>query len=190
MMEVTRIYYKLFFRHMGKKTYIISPLHVDNPRYISLGNNVIVSEFTWLASVPLTGESESLLVINDGSVIGHFNHIYATHKVIIEKNVLTADKVYISDNLHGYRDITIPIKCQSIVQNGEVVIGEGTWIGENACILGVTIGRHCVVAANSVVNRNIPDYCVVAGVPAKIVKRYCVETKKWYRTTPKGDFIY
>ena len=46
-------------------------------------------------------------------------------KIIIEKNVLTADKVYISDNLHGYRDITIPIKCQSIVQNGEVCYRRG-----------------------------------------------------------------
>lgn len=188
--ELTRMYYKLFFKHMGKKTYIVSPLHIDNPHSIYLGSNVIVREFTWLASVPLTGNNESLLAIGDGTTIGHFNHIYATHKIIIEKNVLTADKVYISDNLHEYRDITLPIKCQPVIQNREVIIGEGTWIGENACVLGVKIGKHCVIAANSVVNQDIPDYCVVAGVPAKIVKRYCVKSQKWYRTTSKGDYIY
>jgi len=76
------------------------------------------------------------LIIEDGCVLGHFNHIYATKSIIFHKDVLTADKVYISDNLHGYEDISIPIKDQPVIQNGMVEIGEGTWLGENVCVLG------------------------------------------------------
>ncbi|MEQ3081946.1 hypothetical protein AAAZ65_15260 [Bacteroides cellulosilyticus] len=55
---------------------------------------------------------------------------------------MTADRVYISDNLHGYEDMSIPIKNQPIIQLGEVVIGEGSWLGENVCVLGAKIGKH------------------------------------------------
>ena len=64
---------------------------------------------------------------------------------------------------------------------GPITIGEGSWIGRNAVILSANIGRNCVVAAGSYVNKDVPDYCVVAGVPAKIIKRYNMETKKWER---------
>ena len=144
---------------------------------------------TWLAALPLTGEDNCLLEIGDGSIIGHFNHIYCTKSIKIGKKVLTADKVYISDNLHGFSDITIPILEQPIIQNGEVEIGDGTWIGENACILGVKIGKNCVVGANSVVTKNIPDYCVAVGAPAYIIKRYCFDSKEWKKTDKVGNFI-
>ena len=92
---------------------------------------------------------------------------------------MTADKVYISDNLHGYEDIHTPIHRQPIVQNGTVEIGEGSWLGENVCVIGANVGKHCVIGANSVVTRNIPDYSVAVGVPARVVKRYNFETKLW-----------
>ena len=97
--------------------------------------------------------------------------------------------MYISDNLHGFSDITIPILEQPIIQNGEVEIGDGTWIGENVCILGVKIGKNCVVGANSVVTKNIPDYCVAVGAPAYIIKRYCFDSKEWKKTDKVGNFI-
>lgn len=187
--EIFHFYYKVIFGALGRKSYILSPLHIDSPQNIFLGNQVIIREFTWLAAVPLTGEKNVSLTIGDNSIIGHFNHIYATKKIVIEENVLTADKVYISDNLHGYKDIYTPIKDQPIQQNNEVIIGRGTWIGEHACILGVKIGKQCVIAANSVVTKDVPDFCVVAGVPAKIIKRFCKESQEWRRTNSSGKFI-
>ena len=111
--------------------------------------------------------------------IGHFNHIYATRSIILHKNVLTADKVYISDNMHGYENVELPILRQPIVQKHIVEIGEGSWIGENVCVIGAKIGKHCIIGANSVVSKDIPDYCVAVGSPAKVVKRYNAQLRKW-----------
>ena len=68
---------------------------------------------------------------------------------------------------------------QPIRQNGIVEIGEGSWLGHNACVLGASIGKHCVIGANSVVTHDIPDYSVAVGSPAKIIRRYDSTTKTW-----------
>jgi carbonic anhydrase/acetyltransferase-like protein (isoleucine patch superfamily) len=177
------------FLVFGEKSNIIFPLNINGKKNISIGNNVNIAYKAWLAAVPLTGNEKCELIIGDGSCIGNFNHIYATKSIVIGKNVLTADKVYISDNLHGYEDVTMPIVKQPIKQIGTVVIGEGTWLGENVCVIGVKIGRNCVIGANSVVTKDIPDYCVVVGAPAKIIKRYCFKGNKWLKTDKQGNFI-
>src|ERR1700733_1848797 len=109
-------YYKLVFKNIGYRTRVVSPLTIEGTGNISLGNNVVIQYKTWLAAVALTGKEQCNLIIHDGCRIGNFNHIYATHEIIIGKNVLTADKVYISDNLHNYEDITKPIINQPIKQ--------------------------------------------------------------------------
>lgn len=177
------------FRQFGRGVSVINPLRIDGPQYIGLEDGVHINYKTWLAAQPLTGMPTCELTIGAGTIIGNFNHIYATHKVIIGKKVLTADKVYISDNLHGYDNIDIAILDQPIVQNGTVEIGDGSWLGENVVILGSKIGRNCVIAANAVVTKDIPDYCIAAGVPAIIIKRYCQEQKKWIRTAKDGTFL-
>lgn len=182
------LFYKYRFESFGKKSYLHSPLRIDGIENIKIGNNVFIAYKTWLAAMPLTGE-KSKLIIEDGVHIGNLNHIYATQSIIIKKEVLTADKVYISDNLHGYEDINTSIIKQPIVQKKEVEIGEGSWLGENVCVIGASIGKHCVVGANSVVTKDVPDYCVIVGAPAKIVKRYCFEQQKWRKTDHKGNFI-
>ena len=176
------LYYKCHMGKFGWHSVIISPLKINGPKNIIVGDNVTIEYKTWIASIPHTGMGCSSLVIEDGCRIGHFNHIYATHSVILHKNVLTADKVYISDNYHGYEDIDIPVHQQPIVQNGEVEIGEGSWLGENVCVLGVKIGKHCVIGANSVVTKDIPDYCVAVGSPAKIIKRYDFDSNSWKKS--------
>ena len=182
-------WWRFLFKSLGKGSRVVSPLHIDGKENISIGDRVYVGYKTWLAALPLTGEKSCLLELQDGATIGHFNHIYATKKIVLEKDVLTADRVYISDNLHGYSDIHIAIKDQPIIQHGEVVIGEGSWLGENVCVLGAKIGKHCVIGANCVVTKDIPDYCVAVGIPAKIIKRYDFTTQTWRKTDPQGNFI-
>ena len=184
-----KLYYKITLGKYGKHSHIDMPLRIDGGKNISIDDKVYVGYKTWLAALPLTGEKECRLELQDGVTIGHFNHIYATKKIVLGKNVLTADKVYISDNLHGYEDISIPIKNQPIIQNREVVIGEDSWLGENVCILGASIGKHCIIGSNCVVTKDIPDYCVVVGIPAKIIKRYCFETETWRKTDSLGNYI-
>ena len=108
---------------------------------------------------------------------------------MIGENVLTADKVYISDNLHSYTNIHLPILQQPIKQLKDVYIGSGTGIGENACIIGATIGKQCVIGANAVVTKDIPDYCVAVGAPATIIKRYNLKKQRWVKTHANGDFV-
>lgn len=180
--------YKLLFKHIGSKTRILTPLKIDGYQNMILENNVVIGKYTWLAAIPLTGKTANL-IISDGASIGNFNHIYATQSITIERKVLTADKVYISDNLHTYENIDVAILDQPIKQLLPVIIGEGTWIGENVCIFGASIGKHCIIGANSVVNKNIPDYCLAVGSPAKILKRYCFNQKVWKRVDTNNNFI-
>jgi acetyltransferase-like isoleucine patch superfamily enzyme len=181
-------YYKIVLKKFGLRSKIISPLKIYGASNISIGNRVIVEYKTWLAAYPHTGSANCNLIIEDGTHIGHFNHIYATSKIHIGAKVLTADKVYISDNLHSYEDINVAIGEQQIKQIQEVKIGDGSWLGENVCVIGANIGKGCVIGANTVVTKNIPDYCVVVGSPAKIIKRYNAKSGLWLKTTPDGVF--
>lgn len=105
---------------------------------------------------------------------GAYNHISCANKVTIGNNVLTGKWVTISDNSHGATDIdTLKIHpiIRPVVSKGPISIGNDVWIGDKATVLsGVTIGNGAVVAANSVVTKDVPEYCVVAGNPARIIK--------------------
>jgi acetyltransferase-like isoleucine patch superfamily enzyme len=173
---------------MGNMTKIYRLLRLENPQNIFIGKNVTVAKFSWLAATPLTN-FDCKLIIGDGTAIGHFNHIYATRKIEIGNNVLLADKVYISDNQHSYEDITIPVREQPIKQTANVKIGDGSWLGENVCVMGASIGKHTVIGANSVVTKDIPDYCIAVGSPAKIIKKYSFEKNGWFKTDDSGAFL-
>ena len=175
--------------NLGNRSRVCFPLKIDGMKNIFIGDNVFIAHKTWLSALPLTGETKCVLNIGDGSCIGNFNHIIATKSVIIGRKVLTADKVYISDNLHSYENVNIPIIDQQIKQISTVEIGDGSWLGENVCVIGANVGKHCVIGANSVVTRNIPDYSIAVGAPAIIIKRYCFATEKWLKTDLNGEFI-
>ncbi|NFT98465.1 acyltransferase [Clostridium botulinum] len=89
--------------------------------------------------------------------------------------------VYITYHGHGFNDINIPITEQGRKnKSNRVKIGDGTWIGINSSIIGnVSIGKNCVIGANSFVNTNIPDYSVAVGSPAKIIKMFNFISNKW-----------
>ncbi|MCZ6594522.1 MAG: acyltransferase [Bacteroidetes bacterium] len=100
-------------------------------------------------------------------------------EVYIGKNVLIADRVFISDNLHGYENVAKPVQEQQSVFKNPVRIGAGSWIGVNAAVIGAEIGKNCVIGANAVVTKDVPDYCVVAGIPARIIRRFNEEKGEW-----------
>ncbi len=184
-----RLVFARRFAGFGRSTSVIFPAGVDGAANITLGDDVYIAYKTYLAALPHTAQAECRLEIGSGCRIGRFNHIYATQRVVLGAHVLTANNVYISDNLHGYRNPDMPILQQPIVQNGVVEIGEGSWLGHNACVLGVRIGRHCVIGANAVVTRDIPDHCVAVGAPATIIRRYDPSTLTWRSTHPDGTFL-
>lgn len=170
---------RYFFGSVGHGCRIYSPLKINGKHNIFIGNHVCVEYKAWLAALPIKKGGKAKLKIEDGVTIGHFNHIYATESIIIKKNVLTADRVYISDNLHSYEDVDKPVLEQPVRQIAPVEIGEGTWLGEGVCVIGAKIGKGCVIGANAVVTKDIPDYSVAVGIPAKVIKKYNSDTKRW-----------
>lgn len=183
------VWYRTRLGHLGRHSYLEKPLYLQGHSSIWIGNDVMIRYKGWLSAVPLTGESKAVLRIEGPNRIAPFCHIFATKEIIIEGGVNIAPRCYISDNLHGYEEITVPIMLQPIKQLLPVRIGAGSWLGENVCVIGASIGKHCVIGANAVVTKNIPDYCVAVGIPAKIIKRYNFESQQWEKTNPDGSFI-
>lgn len=119
--------------------------------------------------------------IGSGVTIGDHAVITAQGGVTIEDDVIFADRVCLIANEHHYRDVGRPIKDQGSYSK-PIVIGAGSWLGINVTILqGTQIGKNCVVGAGSVVKGTFPDYCVIAGNPARIIKRYDAESGKWLK---------
>lgn len=166
------------FKAFPKSSVFIKPDIITGHEFIQIGENVVFQSMAWLLALK-QDNIEPKLIVEEGSIIGRFAHIVALRKVSIGKNVLMADKVYISDNIHEYKDITKPIMHQPILFKSEVEIGENSWIGENVSIIGAKIGKHCVIGANAVVSKDIPDYTIAVGSPAKVIKKFNHDTKEW-----------
>lgn len=155
----------------GNKIYIGKNVSIRGGKNITLHNNVVIRPFVDLWN---NGKTD----IGDGSEIGTRSRISIANKLLIGKNVLISPDVYITDCDHNYKNINLPIMQHGIVENNnKVEIGDGSYIGIHAVIVGnVKIGKHCVIGTNSVVTKDIPDYCVATGAPAKIIKRYNFNT--------------
>ena len=157
-------------RAFGSASSIHPPCTLYKPDLISIGQRTIIREHAWLNAGRGRG-TEPVLWIGSGCYIGRFVQINAANKVVLEDKVLVADKVYISDVDHNFSDPLTAVIDQGVISKGNVVLREGCWIGTGAVILsGVTIGKNAIVGANSIVNKDVPDYAVVAGSPAKIVR--------------------
>lgn len=138
---------------------------------VSLGKNIELTAWDYYKGQNFSPK----IIIGDGSSIRDGAHITAINKIQIGKNVLTGLNVLITDNSHGISDFSLMDIAPSdrpLYSSGPVIIGDNVWIGEKASIMpNVTIGKGCIIAANAVVTKDIPSYCVVAGIPAKIVKK-------------------
>lgn len=158
------------FASWGRDSRIGRGARLISPHLIAVGDGVSIGEQAWLNAKDDRGDRSPTLRIGNGSYIGRFVQINAWRSVMIGRDVLIADRVFISDADHRYDDPEIPIRCQGDEFSAEVSLGDGCWIGIGAVILpGVVIGRNAIVAANAVVTRSIPDRSVAGGVPARII---------------------
>lgn len=144
---------------------------------ISIGEGTHIGEHCILTAWKTTcagGDFHPEIVIGKDCSIGEYNHITSTNKIIIGDNLLTGRWVTITDNSHGetdYDTLLQPPLMRLVTSKGPVIIGKDVWIGDKATILpNVTIGDGAVIAANSVVTKDVPAYSVVAGNPAKVIK--------------------
>jgi acetyltransferase-like isoleucine patch superfamily enzyme len=184
--RIYRKFYQIFFWYLYKSTFrslsrsvrFVTPFRIDGSDGISVGDGAFFQRGIWLYCCGINGVKANLSV-GKGCVFGYNNHITSVREVAIGDHVLTANNVYISDNLHGYEDITKPIIQQPVRFKRAVEIGAGAWIGENVSIIGASVGKNSVIGANSVVTRDIPDYCVAVGAPAVVIKQFHLQLQKW-----------
>ncbi len=162
-----------FYHKRGKRTVIRSSVRKDVLPFnkFIVGQGVVIEDF----SVLNNGMGD--ISIGDHSFIGLSNVIIGP--VEIGAHVIFAQHVVVSGLNHGYEDVSIPIKEQPC-SAAKIKIGAESWIGANAVITaGVEIGKHVVVAGGSVVTKSVPDYSVVAGNPARVIKQYNGEERLW-----------
>lgn len=155
---------------------------VRKPQYVKIEGRVDI-RYRYRISCYDEFAGETLypsLRIENGVCIGPNFTVLVADKVEIGRNVLIASNVSILSENHGIDpESDIPYNAQPLT-SGSISIGEGTWIGQNVSILpNVSIGKKCIVATSAVVTKNIPDYSIAAGIPAKVVKQYNFETHKW-----------
>lgn len=173
-----KYYYKLKFSNYGDnirwgryyyRRTIPSNVRISCPEKISIGNNCQFDEFTHLMC---HHDGDGLLIGNNVRCSNGFTHITAFAKVTIEDNVLISAFCQINNGNHGFHDKNLPVMYQTYTKSGEIVIGEGSWIGRNSHVIGkVKIGKNCIIGANSVVTKDVPEYSVAVGVPANAIKR-------------------
>ncbi|MBT5490767.1 acyltransferase [bacterium] len=186
----TQIFYKIIFKSLKQNSIIINPLFIT-AEYISVGQNVLIMNDARIEGVDHYANKRYSphIILADGVTIQQRCHITAADNLKIGKNTTILFDVMITNIDHEYEDLTKPIANQPLKVK-KTQIGENCFIGSGAKIqAGTILGRHCVVGTNAVVRGQFPDYSVIVGVPAGIVKRYDEETKKWKKTNSKGDFI-
>jgi acetyltransferase-like isoleucine patch superfamily enzyme len=161
------------FAGFGQRTVLMCPVRLVGEHRISLGDNVFIGPGSWLQTLQEGRECSVAIVIGNDTSIAGACVISAVTQVILEEEVLCARNVYISDHMHKHTDTQEAILRQGLDKIQPVRIRRGAWIGQNVVVCpGVTIGRGAVVGANSVVTRDIPDFAVAVGAPARVVKTY------------------
>lgn len=160
-------------QRMGLASVVMLPRHVEGARHISIGNDVIIHQNSWIAAIDRWGEDvfEPHISIGDHVRIGHNAMITAIQGVSIGEGCLFSSQAFVSDHAHQAMPGVIPPARQPLVSKGPVVIGRHCFIGIRAAIMGgVTLGDYCVVGANAVVTRSFPAGSVLAGAPARLLR--------------------
>jgi acetyltransferase-like isoleucine patch superfamily enzyme len=168
-------------------------LHRHTSHRIQLGNSVKIHKNVWLnIAGPLERKGEPSIIIEDRCNIERQSMISARNCIHFEPDVLFGPAAVIMDHSHAYEDVARPINEQGVTEGGRIRIGQGCWIGHGAAIVCVqgklSLGRNCVVAANSVVTRSFPAFSVISGNPARVVKQFDPAKQMWVLGTARpGD---
>ncbi len=144
---------------------------------ISIGDNFIAHDRNRIEAISKNGSAifNPKIHIGNNVIMNYGCHIGAVDFIKIGNNVLLASNIYISDHDHGhtnYEDMSLTPVSRNIISKGPVIIEDNVWVGEGAAILAnVTIGKNSIIAAHAVVTKDVPPFSVVAGVPAKVIKK-------------------
>jgi acetyltransferase-like isoleucine patch superfamily enzyme len=177
-----RLWVKLFlnpWKHKrGRQTKVRSRCRLDVLPFqdFALGDHSTIEDFATV------NNGMGPVRIGQHSLVGLSNVVIGP--VTIGHHVILAQHVVLSGLNHSYQDIHTPIHLQKCTAN-PIVIEDACWIGANSVVTaGVRIGKHAVVAAGSVVTKEVPPYSVVAGNPARVIRQYNPQTGEWEKVRP------
>jgi acetyltransferase-like isoleucine patch superfamily enzyme/acyl carrier protein len=161
------------FSSFGKATVLQPPIRLSGQDHITVGSGVFVGAGAWFQTLAFGDRERGWITIGDGTSFAGRCTLSAACAIRIGRRVSFAGGVYVADHAHAYQDCLVPVMEQGIKDLAPVEIGDGAWLGQNAVVLpGARIGRGAVVSANSVVAGDVPDFTVVAGAPARVVRRF------------------
>lgn len=175
--------YRRHFRSFGRGAFLSPYSKVERMQYISIGDAATIMSGAWLAAYEgqLPDGGKPQLIIGGRTYIGHRAVISCVNEVRIGREVTIGDNVQLADTTHKYQTPGVHILDQGLAV-GRLIIGDRAWIGRNCFIAhDLEIGEQAVVGANSVVTRSVPPFTVVAGSPAKVIKRLDRQSGKWVR---------
>ena len=175
--------YQVLFRNIGKGSFVSPFIQSVGLDCVSLGRHSRISRNTRILALKSYGAQafNPQITIGDNVSVGFGCTLSCVNRLNIGHDVTIGDNVYIADSHHGYSDPHLGVLDQPLLV-GAISIGQGAWIGYGAFVAGdVAIGEHAVIGANSVVTRSVAAYTVVAGVPAKPIKRFDHATGRWVR---------
>lgn len=164
------------------------PGDVIGPQAVRIGRSCAIGAEVSLAcgfpAQSFPAVCDPVITLGDRVSIGRGGFVVGLASIVLEDDVTIAPNVYITDHNHTYADRYLPIG-QQWPEQADVVIGEGSWLGTGVIVLpGARIGRHVTVAGGAVVRGEIPDYSVIAGTPAKVVRRW-TEADGWVPPLPR-----
>lgn len=146
-----------------------------NPHAIRIGADTVIGPSVTLSAGMSAGQElvrDPIVRIGDRCVVGRGSGIVGHLSIEIGDEVWTGHHVFVTDQNHGYEDLTQSIARQ-VQPERPVSIGDGSWLGHGVIVLpGARIGRHVAVAAGSVVTGDLPDRCLAAGAPARPIRRH------------------
>ena len=178
------MYYSRRFREFGRGSTITCPDRMFGLRHVSIRGGVSILHHMRMEAITHYGDQElhPNLVIGEGTSIGQNFHVVSTDDLIIGKEVTISGNVFISTASHSYHEIGKHILRQKLYSD-RTEIGDYSFIGFGASVQpGARLGRQCIVGTNAVVLKGeYPDGCVLAGVPARVVRQYNVVTKRWVK---------
>lgn len=173
-------YNRALFKSIGKKSNIMYPFMISHHEMISIGNNTIILPELRMQVFPENSGLKSEITIGNNCLFGQRCCILAGGNITIGDDVLVANGVSIISENHGMDPCDKNGYGNQPLLSKDIVIENGVWLGDGVKIMpGVKIGEKCIIGAGAIVTKNIPQYSIAVGIPAKVVKKYDFEKMVW-----------